>query len=114
MKSFKFKVIFYICIFVFAIFLGLVKPAKADDYTKAVIGHVVTQKVTGGNIDSSKLMEQELEKLAHKYAIDMISVLQVYLPAVLDGIAADLRMKADEKYKCELLKDTANACKWSY
>ena len=110
MKSFKFKVIFYICIFVFAIFLGLVKPAKADDYTKAVIGHVVTQKVTGGNIDSSKLMEQELEKLAHQFTIEMIVVMQKYLPSILDGIASDLRMKSDEKYKCELLKGSANGC----
>jgi len=35
----------------------------------------------------------------------MINIMQVYLPAILDGIAADLRMKADEKYKCKLLEN---------
>jgi len=114
MKSLKFKIIFYICIFTFFIVLGSIKPAKSDEYTKAVIAHVVTQKVTGNNIDTSKLMEQEMQKIAHKYAIEMISVLQVYLPALLDGMNAQLKQELDKAYKCELLKDTANACHWSF
>ena len=55
-------------------------------------------------------MEQELEKLAHQFTIEMIVVMQKYLPSILDGIASDLRMKSDEKYKCELLKGSANGC----
>ena len=77
---------------------------KADDYNKAVIGHIIQSKVNGENVDVNALMSYELEKLAHKYSIEMVSILQAYLPAILDGVMADLRLKADEKYKCALLK----------
>ena len=36
----------------------------------------------------------------------MVSILQAYLPAILDGVMTDLRLQADEKYKCALLKDS--------
>ena len=77
---------------------------KADDYNKAVIGHIIQTKVNGTDIDVNALMTYELEKLAHKYSIEMVSILQAYLPAILDGVMADLRLQADEKYKCALLK----------
>ena len=79
---------------------------KASEYSTAVIGHVITQKVTGQPIDTSKLMEQELARAAHLFAIENINILQKYLPAVLDKLAADLRLEADKNYKCSLLKDT--------
>jgi len=80
--------------------------AKADDYNTAVIGHVIQSKVNGENVDVNSLMSYELEKLAHKYSIEMVSILQAYLPAILDGVMTDLRLQADEKYKCALLKDS--------
>ena len=88
---------------------------KADDYSKAVIGHVIQSKMNGTNVDVNALMSYELEKLAHKYSIEMVSILQAYLPAILDGVMADLRLKADEKYKCALLEGTKieDDCKWS-
>ena len=79
---------------------------KASEYNTAVIGHVITQKVTGQPIDTSKLMEQELARAAHLFAIDSITILQKYFPAILDKMAADLRLEADKSYKCSLLKDT--------
>jgi hypothetical protein len=79
---------------------------KASEYNTAVIGHVITQKVTGQPIDTSKLLEQELARAAHLFAIDSISILQKYLPAILDKMAADLRLEADKNFKCSLLKDT--------
>jgi len=75
-----------------------------EDYNKAVIGHVIQSKVNGTNVDVSKLMEGELEKLAHQFAIESINILQTYLPAILDGVATDLRLKADKEYKCALLE----------
>jgi len=75
-----------------------------EDYNKAVIGHVIQSKVNGTNVDVSKLMESEIEKLAHQFAIESISILQAYLPAILDGVASEMRMKADKEYKCALLK----------
>ena len=79
---------------------------KANEYNTAVIGHVITQKVTGQPIDTSKLLEQELSRAAHLFAIDSINILQKYLPSILDKMAADLRLEADKNYKCSLLKDT--------
>lgn len=79
---------------------------KASEYNTAVIGHVITQKITGQPIDTSKLMEQELARAAHLFAIDSINILQKYLPTILDKMAADLRLEADKNYKCSLLKDT--------
>ena len=50
-------------------------------------------------------MEKELEAIAHQFVIESISILQAYLPAILDGVAADLRLQADSKYKCKLLEN---------
>ena len=88
---------------------------KADDYSKAVIGHVIQSKVNGTNVDVNALMSYELEKLAHKYSIEMVSILQAYLPAILDGVLTELKLEADEKYKCALLEGTKieDDCKWS-
>lgn len=79
---------------------------KASEYNTAVIGHVITQKVSGQPMDASKLMEQELARVAHLFALDSINILQKYLPAILDKAAAELRLEADKSYKCSLLKDT--------
>ena len=85
---------------------GLLSSVKADDYSKAVIGHVIQSKVNGNDVDVNALMSYELERLAHKYSIEMVSILQAYLPAILDGVMTDLRLQADKKYKCNLLKDS--------
>jgi hypothetical protein len=79
---------------------------KASEYNTAVIVHVITQKVSGQPVDASKLMEQEIARAAHLFAIDSISILQKYLPAILDKMSAELRLEADKQYKCSLLKDT--------
>ena len=79
--------------------------ASANDKTTAIVGHVISETIKGTDIDTTAILEQELQTLAHNYAIDMINIMQVYLPAILDGVAADLRMKADEKYKCKLLEN---------
>ena len=51
---------------------------KADDYNKAVIGHVIQSKVNGTNVDVNALMSYELETY-YKYSIEMVSILQAYL-----------------------------------
>ena len=93
---------------------GLLSNVKADDYNKAVIGHVIQSTVNGTNVDVNALMSYELERLAHKYSIEMVSILQAYLPAILDGVMSDLRLQADKKYKCALLEGTKieDDCKW--
>ena len=67
---------------------------------------LIIQETNSEEIDASKVMEVELERLAHKYSIEVIGVMQQFLPAILDKIASDLRQEADKKYKCKLLEDT--------
>ena len=83
---------------------GLMNSVKADDYNKAVIGHIIQSQVNGTNVDVSKLMEQELEKVAHQFALESITIIQQYLPTILDGVLAEMRLKADKEYKCALLE----------
>ena len=47
-----------------------------------------------------------MNKLAYTFALEMTSVLEKHLPSILESIAQELRMNADSKYKCSLLKDT--------
>ena len=76
---------------------------KADTYNKAVVGHVISETIKGTDIDTSYIIEQELEKLAHKFVIDSIYIIQAYLPEILDGVVTDLKLKTDKKYKEKLL-----------
>ena len=90
-------------LFIYTWSWSIFNVAKADDYNKAVVGHVISEKIKVSNIDTSYIMEQELEKLAHKFMIDSVIILQAYLPQIIDGVAADLRLKLDEKYKEQIL-----------
>ena len=102
MKYFITLITIFVMIFTFLTW-GL-KTANASEYEKAVIGSVIQSKANGINVDTSKLMEQELEKIAHKFALESVSILQQYLPTILDGVLAEMRLKADKEYKCSLLK----------
>ena len=84
--------------------------AKANEYTEAVVGHVIQNH---DKIDHSDLLQAELTRLAHRNSIELINILQDYLPAILDGVAADLRQKSDLEYKCSLQPDNYknNECK---
>ena len=91
----------------FIILLMLLLPVsvQANDKTTVVVGHVISETIKGTDIDISYIMEKELEAVAHKFMIESISILQAYLPAILEGVASDMRLKADHKYKCELLEN---------
>tara|TARA_B100001113_G_scaffold338051_1_gene319859 strand:+ start:5565 stop:5894 length:330 start_codon:yes stop_codon:yes gene_type:complete len=91
------------------LWLGLsafANSVKADDYNTAVIGHVISETIKNSDIDHKSIMEGELSRLGHLYALEVLSVLEKHLPYVLDSIMTELRLEADLKYKCELLKDT--------
>ena len=91
--------------FIILLLLLLPVSVQADDKTTAVIGHVISETIKGTDIDVSYIMEKELEGAAHKFLIEATSILQMYLPAILEGVAADLRLKADKEYKCRLLEN---------
>ena len=48
------------------------------------------------------VLEAEMAKLAYNFSLQMTSVLEKHLPSILESIAQELRMKADEKYKEEI------------
>ena len=72
---------------------------------------LIIQDSHSEEVDASKVMEVELERLAHRYSIEVIGVMQEFLPAILDKIASDLRQEADKRYNCQLLEDSGNECK---
>ena len=95
------------------LWLGLnafAKSVQADEYNTAVIAHVIKEKVSGNNVDMS-VLENEMQKLAYNFALEMTDVLEKHLPQILEGLAAEIRMNADSKYKCSFLKDTKIADK---
>ena len=84
------------------------KPAKADEKTTAIIGHVITQAIQGNDMDHTEVMGNELASIVHKYSIEMTTVLLQYMPSILDSISAQLRQELDKKYKCSLQGDYKN------
>ena len=79
---------------------------KISDYNTAVIGHVIQSTVNGTNVDHAKLLESELQKMGHQFAIQMTSVLQQYLPYIMDNMMTQLRLELDKTHKCLLLKNS--------
>lgn len=104
------KVIFLLAI----LWLGLnafTNSVKANEYNTAVIGHVVSETLKGTDIDHTALLEAEMSKIAHQFALQMTFVMQKHLPQILEGLAADIRLQADNKYKCKLLEGGTYECK---
>ena len=86
------------------LWLGLnafAKSVQADDYNTAVVAHVIKENISGNGVDMS-VLEAEMAKLAYKFSLEMTSVVEKHLPNILESIAAELRMKADEIYKEEI------------
>jgi len=74
---------------------------KADEYNTAVVAHVIKENISGNSVDMS-VLEAEMAKLAYNFSLEMTSVLEKHLPSILESIAQELRMKADEMYKKEI------------
>ena len=86
------------------LWLGLnafAKSVQADEYNKAVVAHVIKENISGNGVDMS-VLEAEMAKIAYQFSLEMTSVLEKHLPSILESIANELRMKADEKYKKEI------------
>ena len=88
------------------IWFGLPSLAKANEYNEAVVGHVISETIKGTNMDHSKLLEAEMSKMAHTFALQMVGVLQQHLPYIMDSVMTQLRLDLDKKHKCLLLKDS--------
>ena len=76
--------------------------AKADTKTETIIGHVITQKIQGNNMDHAEILSNELAATMHQLTIDLTTVLLQNMPNILDSISAQLRLELDKQYKCSL------------
>ena len=99
---------FVVYIWSYAIFNAT--RADANEYNTAVIGHIITQKVQGNNVDTS-VLEAEMQKLVYSFATEMTFIVQKHLPNILEGIASEMRQNADKVYKCKLLEGGSYECK---
>ena len=95
------KVLVIICVWIWGLFLW-VETASANDYNTAVIGHILTETIKGTDMDEGAIMNAETQRLLHTMSLEIIQVVFNNMPNILDGIAADMRMKADKNYKCAL------------
>ena len=77
------------------------KSVQANDYNTAVVAHVIKENISGNGVDMS-VLEAEMAKLAYQFSLEMTDVIEKHLPSILESIAAELRMKADEMYKKEI------------
>ena len=98
-KIMKFAVIFIVA-------FSISKCAMADAYNEALLGHIVQSKLNGEKTNIEKIFEQELKRTAHLYALETIIILQEYLPQIIEGVTAKMRIEADKAYKESLLKDS--------
>ena len=98
------KIMKYAVIFIVA--FSISKYATADAYNEALLGHIVQSKLNGEKTNIEKIFEQELKRTAHLYALETIIILQEYLPQIIEGVTAKMRIEADKAYKESLLKDS--------
>ena len=82
-----------------------VKDVEANDYNTAVLGHILTEKMKGTDMDVSSIANAETQRLIHNMSLDIIEVVFKSMPSILDGISADMRLKVDKNYKCALQSD---------
>jgi hypothetical protein len=79
---------------------------KADERVINTTGHIIVETVKGTDIDQMKILEGELQNLAHKFALEIIPIIEASLPLIMDRVMTDLRLELDKQHKCLLLKDS--------
>ena len=79
---------------------------KADERVINTTGHIIVETVKGTDIDQMKVLEGELQNLAHKFALEIIPIIEARLPLIMDRVMTDLRLELDKQHKCLLLKDS--------
>ena len=48
--------------------------ARADSYSEAVVGHVITQKVQNNDMDHSAVANAELNRQMHQLSLEILAV----------------------------------------
>ena len=101
------KQLFYtFIVFVYIWSWSIFNAVNANERLETTTGHVIVETVKGTDIDQMKILEGELENLAHKFALEIIPIIQASLPLIMDRVLTDLRLELDKQHKCLLLKDS--------
>ena len=101
------KQLFYtFIVFVYIWSWSIFNAVNAKERLETTTGHVIVETVKGTDIDQMKILEGELENLAHKFALEIIPIIQASLPLIMDRVMTDLRLELDKQHKCLLLKDS--------
>ena len=101
------KQLFYnFIVFVYIWSWSIFNAVNANERLETTTGHVIVETVKGTDIDQMKILEGELENLAHKFALEIIPIIQASLPLIMDRVMTDLRLELDKQHKCLLLKDS--------
>ena len=79
---------------------------NANERVQNTTGHIIVETVKGTDIDQMKVLEGELQNLAHKFALEIIPIIEASLPLIMDRVMTDLRLELDKQHKCLLLKDS--------
>ena len=79
---------------------------NANERVQNTTGHIIVETVKGTDIDQMKGLEGELQNLAHKFALEIIPIIEASLPLIMDRVMTDLRLELDKQHKCLLLKDS--------
>ena len=90
-----------VCVWIWGLFLW-VESASANDYNTATGAHILTEVIKGTDLDEGAIMNAETQRLLHTMSLEIIQVVFNNMPNILDGTAADMRLKADKNYKCSL------------
>ena len=101
------KQLFYtFIVFVYIWSWSIFNAVNANERIETTTGHVIVETVKGSDIDQMKVLEGELENHAHKFALEIIPIIQASLPLIMDRVMTDLRLELDKQHKCLLLKDS--------
>ena len=101
------KQLFYtFIVFVYIWSWSIFNAVNANEIIETTTGHVIVETVKGSDIDQMKILEGELQNLAHKFALEIIPIIEASLPLIMDRVMTDLRLELDKQHKCLLLKDS--------
>ena len=101
------KQLFYtFIVFVYIWSWSIFNAVNANERIETTTGHVIVETVKGSDIDQMKILEGELQNLAHKFALEFIPIIEASLPLIMDRVMTDLRLELDKQHKCLLLKDS--------
>ena len=97
------KQLFYtFIVFVYIWSWSIFNAVNANERLETTTGHIIVETVKVHRHRSDESFRSELENLAHKFALEIIPIIQASLPLIMDRVMTDLRLELDKQHKCLL------------